>query len=120
MGFSRPVVYALPRGGVPVAVKVARRLNAPLDLVLVCKIAAPGNPEVALGAVVEGTPPQTVINEDVKCLSGADDAFLDRARAEKLAELEIRRARYMGDRPRISRQGAPRLLSTTAWPQGPR
>lgn len=105
MAFIRPVVYALPRGGVPVAVEVARRLNAPLDLVLVRKIGAPANPEVALAAVVEGTPPQTVINEDVKRLSGADDAFLERARAEKLAELEQRRLRYMGDRPRIDPSG---------------
>jgi predicted phosphoribosyltransferase len=87
MEFSHPVVYALPRGGVPVAVEVARRLNAPLDLVLVRKIGAPGNPEVALGAVVEGTPPQTVVNEEIKQLSGADDAFLERSRAEKLADL---------------------------------
>ena len=105
MVLSRPVVYALPRGGIPVAVEVARRLNAPLDLVLVRKIGAPGNPEVALGAVVEGTPPQTVINEDVKRFSGIDDTYLERARAEKLAELERRRVRYMGDRPRISPSG---------------
>ncbi len=105
MVFSNPVIYALPRGGVPVAVEVARRLNAPLDLVLVRKIGAPSNPEVALGAVVEGTPPQTVINEEIKRLSGADDTFLARAREEKLAELEHRRLRYMGDRPRIDPSG---------------
>ena len=102
MEFKNPVVYALPRGGIPVAVEVARRLNAPLDLVLVRKIGAPGNPEVALGAVVEGDPPQTVINQDIKRFSGADDTYLERVRAEKLAEIELRRLRYMGDRPRIN------------------
>jgi len=105
MEFDHPVVYALPRGGIPVAVEVAHRLGAPLDLVLVRKIGAPGNPEVALGAVVEGNPPQTVINEDVKRLSGADDAYVERIRAAKLAELELRRERYMGDRPRIDPSG---------------
>ena len=105
MSLIHPIVYALPRGGVPVAVQVAGRLNAPLDLVLVRKIGAPGNPEVALGAVVEGTPPQTIINEDVKRLSGADDAFLERARAEKLAELDLCRVRYMGERSRIDPSG---------------
>ena len=49
-----PVVYALPRGGVPVAVEIAKALHAPLDLVMVRKIGAPGAPEVALGAIVEG------------------------------------------------------------------
>ena len=48
------MVYALPRGGVPVAVEVARALKAPIDLVLVRKIGAPGQPELALAAVVDG------------------------------------------------------------------
>ncbi|WP_331284488.1 hypothetical protein [Hoeflea alexandrii] len=52
MGLDRPVVYALPRGGVPVTVEISGALKAPLDLVMVRKIGAPFNPEVALGAVV--------------------------------------------------------------------
>ena len=51
-----PVVLALPRGGVPVAAEVARALDAPLDLLLVRKIGAPGNPELAIGAVAESSP----------------------------------------------------------------
>ncbi len=105
MALERPVVYALPRGGVPVATVIAERLHAPLDLILVRKIGAPGNPEVALGAVVEGATPETVINEDVMRLSGADGAYLERARAEQLAELERRRSRYMGNRARITPKG---------------
>jgi putative phosphoribosyl transferase len=54
---ARPVVFALPRGGVPVALPVAEALGAPLDLLLVRKLGAPGQPELALGAVVEGEPP---------------------------------------------------------------
>src|SRR5262245_11042226 len=49
-----PVVLALPRGGVPVAYEVAQMLHAPLDVLLVRKVGAPGNPEFGLGAVAEG------------------------------------------------------------------
>ena len=100
-----PVVYALPRGGVPVAVEVAKRLQAPLDLVLVRKIGAPGYPEVAMGAVVDGEDAQTIINEDVFAATGSDAAGLERARRSELAEIERRRARYLGDRPRVSPRG---------------
>jgi erythromycin esterase-like protein/predicted phosphoribosyltransferase len=102
---ERPVVYALPRGGVPVAAEVARALGAPLDLILVRKIGAPGAPELALGAVIDGARPQTVINEEVRRSSGADDAWLERARARELAELERRRARYLGARPQVDPAG---------------
>lgn len=105
MGLDNPVVYALPRGGVPVAVEIARRLNAPLDLVLVRKIGAPGNPEVALGAIVEGPQAQIVINEDIKQISGAEMEFIERAYEEELAELERRRQRYLGGRERLDPKG---------------
>lgn len=100
-----PVVYALPRGGVPVAAEVARHLSAPLDLVLVRKLGAPGNPEVALGAVVEGDPPHLVLNEDVRRMSGADDRFVQDARCRELQEMDRRRAAYVGDRPRLDPAG---------------
>lgn len=51
---EHPVVMALPRGGVPVAAEVARALDAPLDIIVVRKIGAPGNPELGIGAVAEG------------------------------------------------------------------
>ena len=50
---ERPVVLALPRGGVPVAYEIARRLDSPLDVLIVRKIGAPGNPEYGLGAIAE-------------------------------------------------------------------
>ena len=105
MARDRPVIYALPRGGVPVALEIARALHAPLDLLLVRKIGAPGAPEVALGAVVEGEHPQTVINEDIRRISSADDSYLERARQRELVELERRRTRYLGDRPRLDPMG---------------
>lgn len=105
MGLERPVVYALPRGGVPVALEIARALQAPLDVVMVRKIGAPSHPEVALGAVVGGVSPQTVINEDVKRASGADDAYIESERASELREIERRQALYLGDRGHVDPRG---------------
>jgi putative phosphoribosyl transferase len=110
MNLTRPVVYALPRGGVPVGLEIARALNAPLDLVLVRKIGAPGAPELALGAVVDGENPQTVINEDVRRASGADAAFLADARRRELAEIERRRTLYLEGRPRTDPAGCTAIL----------
>lgn len=100
-----PVVYALPRGGVPVAAEVARRLGAPLDVILVRKIGAPGWPEVAMGAVVDGDDPQTIINHDVFAATGSDMVGLERARRRELEEIERRRTRYLGDRAQVSPAG---------------
>ncbi|HBK08343.1 MAG TPA: erythromycin esterase [Acetobacteraceae bacterium] len=110
MNLTNPVVYALPRGGVPVGLEIARALHAPLDLVLVRKIGAPGAPEVALGAVVDGENPQTVINEDIRRASGADAAFLARARSRELREIERRRALYLEGRPRIDPAGRTAII----------
>ncbi|MCB1498831.1 MAG: phosphoribosyltransferase [Bauldia sp.] len=107
---AHPVVYALPRGGVPVAAEVARALKAPLDLVLVRKIGAPGAPELALGAIVDGNRPQTVINEDVRRQFGVDDAWLERAQDRELAEIERRRVRYYGGRAQIAPKGRTAVL----------
>ena len=56
---QHPVILALPRGGVPVAAEVAAALDAPLDLILVRKIGVPIQPELAMGAVLDGCAPLT-------------------------------------------------------------
>jgi predicted phosphoribosyltransferase len=91
-----PVVFALPRGGVPVAVPVARRLNAPLDLLLVRKIGVPGHEELAVGAVVDGAVHEAVFNPTVLRMIGMDEADFAPAIDRKLAEIETRRATYLG------------------------
>lgn len=96
---ERPLVLALPRGGVPVAVEVGRALGAPLDLVMVRKIGAPGHEEYGIGAVVDGRDPQIVIDADAAALAGADDAYLARAKDAALAEIERRRRAWLADRP---------------------
>ena len=94
------VVLALPRGGVPVAEHVAAALNAPLDLILVRKIGVPMQPELAMGAVVDGATPLIVRNEDVVSVACVDDAEFKRACDEELAEIGRRRALYLGGRGR--------------------
>lgn len=92
-----PVILALPRGGVLVAAEIAAALAAPLDLVLVRKIGVPFEPELAMGAVVDGDAPLIVRNEDVIRLAHIDEAtFVSVAEAE-VGELE-RRRRYLGGR----------------------
>lgn len=97
-GVSDAIVYALPRGGVPVALEVARALDAPLDLMLVRKIGAPGQPEVALAAVVDGSFPQMIVNEAVQRISGASPLYLAQEKALALGEIERRRQLYFGGR----------------------
>lgn len=99
--YENPVVLALPRGGVPVAIEVARELDAPLDLVLVRKIGVPYQPELALGAVVDGGHPEVVINEDVRQISGVSDDEFEKAKLRELAEIERRRGVYLQGRDRI-------------------
>jgi predicted phosphoribosyltransferase len=99
------VVLALPRGGVPVAAEVAAALNAPLDLVLVRKIGVPVQPELAMGAVVDGAAPIIVRNDEVIELSGTTDREFDEACARELAEIERRRQLYIGERTRVEIAG---------------
>lgn len=106
-----PIVYALPRGGVPVAVEIAKALEAPLDLLMVRKIGAPGSPELALAAVVDGQEAQTVVNEEVKAMTGADQAYLDEVRAHELEEIERRRRVYLDGRGRLSPKGRTAIVA---------
>lgn len=96
---ERPLVLALPRGGVPVAFEIARALGAELDLLMVRKLGAPGNPEYAIGAIVDGSAPQLVLNEAARELIEADRSYVEREKRAQLAELERRRRVYLGERP---------------------
>ena len=96
---QRPVVLALPRGGVPVAAEVATVLDAPLDLILVRKIGVPFQPELAMGAVVDGGKPVIARNEDVISLTGVSEQEFNATCDKQLAEIERRRKLYLGNRP---------------------
>ena len=97
---QHPVILALPRGGVPVAAEVAAALQAPLDLILVRKIGVPSEPELAMGAVVDGGAPIVVRNEDVIQLAGIDESEFKAVCDSELAEIQRRRQRYLGSRER--------------------
>ena len=96
--YNEPLVLALPRGGVPVAAEIARVLSFPLDVLLVRKIGTPGQPELALGAVVDGNPPQVVINDHIRRHLGVPDEAIEAATQVQLAEIERRRSLYLQGR----------------------
>lgn len=98
--FQKPIVLALPRGGVPVAAEIAAVLGAPLDLILVRKLSVPFQPELAMGAIVDGGTPTIARNEDVIQLAGIEESEFKTVCDGELAEIERRRRRYLGGRPR--------------------
>jgi predicted phosphoribosyltransferase len=102
---QHPVILALPRGGVPVAAEVADALQAPLDLILVRKIGVPFQPELAMGAVVDGEAPVVVRNADVIRLAGIDEADFKAVCDAELGEIERRRNLYLGSRARADIAG---------------
>jgi predicted phosphoribosyltransferase len=104
-GNQHPAILALPRGGVPVAAEVAAALHAPLDLVIVRKIGVPFQPELAMGAVVDGDAPIVVRNDDVVRLEGISEADFQAECTKEIAEIEKRRQRYLGDRERLEISG---------------
>jgi putative phosphoribosyl transferase len=98
---EQPLVLALPRGGVPVGFEVAQALDAPLDLILVRKIGAPMQPELAIGAVVDGDQPETVLNRDLVDDLQISERYLEGERARQLEEIERRRRLYGSGRAKI-------------------
>jgi putative phosphoribosyl transferase len=107
---ARPIVLALPRGGVPVAFEVARALGAPLDLLIVRKIGAPGHEELGLGAIVDGDHPQIVLNEDLVELVAPGAGYIQEQAKRQLAEIERRRQLYRGDAPALPVKGRTVIL----------
>lgn len=88
------LVLALPRGGVPIAAAIARHLGADLDVILVRKVGAPGNRELALAAVTGPAPDQMVVNEAVRDMLAIDDEGLQALAAGPIREIEARRRRW--------------------------
>jgi putative phosphoribosyl transferase len=96
--FVRPVVYALPRGGVAVAAPIAHALKAPLDLLIVRKLGAPFQPELALGSIVDGERPDIILNEEVVRAAGMHEADIKKLANAELKEIERRRRLYLPNR----------------------
>jgi len=92
------VVLGLPRGGVPVASEVARVLRAPLDVLLVRKLGAPFQAELAIGAVVDGDPPQVILNQDIIQELGLSQSDIAAETARQLCVIAERRRMYRANR----------------------
>jgi len=91
------IVLGLPRGGVPVAYEVAKRLRAPLDFFIVRKLGVPGFEELAAGAIASGG--VRVLNEDVMRSIPYADAAIEAVTAKETAELQRREQIYRQGRP---------------------
>jgi predicted phosphoribosyltransferase len=98
------LVLGLPRGGVPVACEVAAALHAPVEVLVVRKLGAPFNDELALGAVAFGG--ITVYNQDLLREVGLREPDLEPIRARELSELRRRELTYRGDRSGLDIEGA--------------
>lgn len=105
-----PVVLALPRGGVAVAFEIAVALDCPLDLLLVRKIGAPMQPELAVGAVVDGPEPEIVANADVLAVLDLPEDYVRQAAQRELVEIQRRRELYLKGRERPSIAGATAIV----------
>ena len=92
VGRTDVIVLGLPRGGVPVAAEVARALRAPLDVLIVRKLGAPGQEELAVGAIAEGG--VRVMNQGLQRSLGLTDADMDRLAVHEEHELERRVQAY--------------------------
>ena len=102
------IVLALPRGGVPVGYEVAQSLDFPLDIVLVRKLGAPIQPELAMGAIASGG--VRVLNDDVISMLQIDDESIERVASVEQQELERRERVYREDRPPADVEGRTVIL----------
>ena len=100
-GLHSPVVLALPRGGVPVAAEVAAMLRAPLEVLIVRKVGAPDNPELAAAALVAGDPDDIVLNNEIVEAYRLTDSDLRALINRERPELKRRVALYIGNRRRV-------------------
>jgi putative phosphoribosyl transferase len=93
------VVFALPRGGVPVGYEVARALKAPLDVFIARKLGAPNQPELGIGAVTQDG--LRVLNEGIIREIGISEEYIERIAAEETKEAERRLKLFRGERPEL-------------------
>jgi putative phosphoribosyl transferase len=105
MRLQHPLVLALPRGGVPVGAEIARRLHAPLDVVFVRKLGAPDQPELAVGAVADGTEPEIVLNTELVAMLDLDEDYIAEAAKRELGVIEQRRREWAALRPAVEPAG---------------
>lgn len=94
-----PIVMAVPRGGVPVGAEVARALAVPMDIIVARKLRAPAQPELGIGAIVNGDHPESVLNPELIAILGVSPEYLRTETERELREIARRQAAYRGGRP---------------------
>jgi putative phosphoribosyl transferase len=94
---ENPMIFALPRGGVPVGYEVARALKAPLEVFIARKLGAPNQPELGIGAVAQDG--SRVLNESIVETIGVSKEYIERVAAEETKEAERRLKLFRGERP---------------------
>lgn len=99
---KNPLILAIPRGAVPMAKIIAERLHGEMDVVLVRKLRAPGNPEFAIGSIDESG---WVYLTEYARQAGADDHYLEREKSAQLETIRQRRAQYTPMHPPIDPAG---------------
>lgn len=99
---KNPLVLAIPRGAVPMAKEIARQLNGEMDVVLVRKLRAPGNPEYAIGSIDESG---WVYLTEYAGQTGADQEYIDQEVSAQLETIRRRRAQYTPRRPPVDPDG---------------
>jgi len=106
---EKPLVLAIPRGGVEIGAVLARGLGAELDVVLSRKLRAPHQPELALGAVSENG--EVYLNHFARAMTDVGDASIEAERQRQLVEIERRRALYRAVRPQAPIAGRSVILT---------
>ena len=97
------IVLGIPRGGVVVANEIARGLGAEMDIVLTRKLGAPGNPELAIGAVSETG--ELILDKHLAAIVGADEEYIQREKERQLAEIERLVRSYRVRKAKVKLQG---------------
>lgn len=104
---ANPIVLALPRGGVPVGYEVAHALGIPLDVLVVRKVGAPYQPELAIGAVGHGA---TVLDQETIALLGVPEEYLQAALQREREDVERRTTLFRAGRPPLDLNGKTAVL----------
>lgn len=100
------IIYAIPRGGVPVGFEIAMRMKCPLEIIAIKKIGAPGDEELALGAVTEGNPKELFLNKYI-----VRQFHIDKTQLDSIISRKYHEADELGN---IYRQGRPMILNRDA------
>jgi putative phosphoribosyl transferase len=106
LSLQSPLILALPRGGVVIAAEISRFYKSPFDILLVRKIGAPFNPELAIGAVVEGAPPKAFLNDELVRVLKIDPKFIEDEKKRQIEEIKRQDQLYRAGRaqPQVAGQ----------------